>query len=113
MEIPDTSGSIMDLDLDLFSQTLGSNEKFALAVIGLVKIGEDSTIHLKDTAQRILLIITHIVGPTLIVGVGSSRAHVPTEAVIQLTNTSGQPLLTAKGLNRNVCNTLKLFEGLK
>lgn len=94
--LPDTSASITDLDL--FRQTLGNNDTFALAVIGLVKFGDYSTIHLKDTAQRILSIISLIYGQThATIESGRSRTYIQREDVIQFTNTPGQAYLTARG----------------
>lgn len=83
--------------LDLFTQTLHNNENFALYMIGpfFPLIRQKITVHLKDNEQLTLFKITLIPGD-------GARYH-RTDTVIQLTDTSGQTLLTARGSYGDVC----------
>lgn len=88
--------------LNLFHQALGNNETFVLAPIGRLGITTRTIIvQLRDTAQRPLMSIMTTPGQNISRG----RSHdnsIRVGSVIQMTNASGQTLLTARE-NGEVC----------
>ncbi len=81
---------------DLFEQTLGNNQRFLIYQSESLSLGRIFTVDLKDYSQRTLLTIKMISG--------GYAPYAPREYVIQITNTSGQLLFTAKALSLEVCN---------
>lgn len=94
--IPNTGPNGSNATLNLFNQTLGSNERFIFAPIGRLNFSTRTIIvQLRDTAQRPLMSIMTLPGQHISTG-GSNDNSIRVGSVIQMTNTSGQTLLTAR-----------------
>lgn len=88
--------------LNLFNQTLGNNERFIFAPMGRLGFTTRTIIvQLRDTAQRPLMSIMTLPGQNISTG-GNNGNSIRLGSVIQMTNTSGQTLLTARE-NGQVC----------
>ncbi|KAJ6647130.1 hypothetical protein Bhyg_02350 [Pseudolycoriella hygida] len=82
--------------LDLFSQALGSNESFILAPIGRFGFTTRTIIvQLQDISQRPLLSIMTLPGQNVPTG-GHNGGSIRIGSVINMNNSFGQTLLTAK-----------------
>lgn len=78
--------------LDLFNQTLGNNNKFRLASVGLLGLTNRWVdVQLRDTAQRPLMTIMKAPGQSIPGG-----RHTRAVIVVQMVDTSGQILLMAR-----------------
>lgn len=98
----DGSNNGFNATLNSFNQTLGSNERFILAPMGRIGFTSRTIIvQLRDTAQRPLMSIMTVPGQNISTG-GNHDHSIRVGSVIQMTNTSGQTLLTARE-NGQVC----------
>ncbi len=102
------ANSASNATLNMFNQTLGSNETFLLAPIGRVGLTTRTIIvQLQDTTQRPLMSIMTVPGQNISTGPGHENS-IRVGSIIQMANTSGQTLLTARE-NGQVCEKKKVF----
>lgn len=87
--------------LNLFNETLNNQEQFILAPMGRFAVTTRTIIvQLQNTAQQPIMSIMTVPGQNISTGNDHS---IRIGSVIQMTNTSGQVLLTAKEIGQ-VCN---------
>lgn len=92
--------------LNLFNQALGNNERFIFAPIGRFGFATRTIIvQLQDTARRPLLSIMTVPGQNISTG-HNNHNSIRVGSVMQITNQSGQTLLTARE-NGQVCTAMK------
>lgn len=92
--IPNNVNVFNGTSLDLLNQTLGSNERFTLSPVGRLGFTTRTIIvQIRDATQRPLISIMTIPGRNISRGAGNDHS-IRIGAVIQMSNSSGQILLT-------------------
>lgn len=98
--------------LNLFNQTLGSNERFILSPIGRFGcMTRTIIVQIRDAAQRPLISVMTIPGRN--VSSSDNGNSVRIGSVIQMTNSSGQTILTATENGQVYDKVLNVFTKVK